>query len=490
MGCRRGCSPTQAVIRCSFATSGFVFSNGGAARPCKSSYHPQCIRAGLPFTSRRRHSGGLVFPKISTWPTFVCEACTVRAVLDRELTAPDDWKLLCFERMRLLDMAHSWAEGTHSLYQSKIRFLHRFAHAFGVRVLSRAPLAQPPVGDEIPLMWAQLSYSLQPGRRRTPEGTRMTLSYGTIRQLRSAASQHMAWDMMVRYPGHVYVDQGKRVINQACRPTDSLGATMFAAGLKARLGDESRPSVALLDRHVRWLDVDLDQRYRVARSDEVRCELAKAGLANLSFWLGWLRSRETFDMQWYRVALIEAADGPSVDLPRGIGVTQFFMGPETKSNRSRTADVIMASKTVSGYHISRWVQRVRLSSGGGSDWSDDRSLVFSHPDGTAWTSAYFRFRYLYPALEAQRETDPLLRAFDGTPGNSIREKIWSLHCYRRGARSHVSRGGKKLARHRRATEAQVYEHGRWRRQRSGEKIDVMCREWLTRDRIKITLYSM
>jgi hypothetical protein len=265
---------------------------------------------------------------------------------------------------------------------------------------------------------------------------------------------------------------------------------MFAAGLKARLGDESRPSVALLDRHVRWLDVDLDQRYRVARSDAVRCELAKAGLANLSFWLGWLRSRETFDMQWYRVALIEAADGPSVDLPRGIGVTQFFMGPETKSNRSRTADVIMASKTLSGYHISRWVQRVRLSSGGGSDWSDDRSLVFSHPDGTAWTSAYFRFRYLYPALEAQRETDPLLRAFDGTPGNSIREKIWSLHCHRRGARSHVSRGGKKLARHRRATEAQVYEHGRWRRQRSGEKIDVMYREWLTRDRIKITLYSM
>ncbi len=116
--------------------------------------------------------------------------------------------------------------------------------------------------------------------------------------------------------------------------------------------------------------------------------------------------------------------------------------------------------------------------------------MFSHPDGTAWTSAYFRFRYLHPALEAQRETDPLLRAFDGTPGNSIREKIWSLHCYRRGARSHVSRGGKKLARHRRATEAQVYEHGRWRRQRSGEKIDVMYREWLTRDRIKITLYSM
>jgi hypothetical protein len=135
--------------------------------------------------------------------------------------------------------------------------------------------------------------------------------------------------------------------------------------MKARLGDESRPSVALLDRHVRWLDVDLDQRHRVARSDAVRNELAKAGLANLSFWLGWLRSRETFDLQWHNVVLIEAADGPSVDLPHGVGVAQCFMGPETKSNRSQTADVIMASKTVSGHHIGRWVQRVRLSSGGG-----------------------------------------------------------------------------------------------------------------------------
>jgi hypothetical protein len=70
----------------------------------------------MPFTSRRRDSEDLVFPKISMWPTFVCEACTVRGVSDRELTGPEDRKLLCFERMRLLDMAHSWAEGTHLLY--------------------------------------------------------------------------------------------------------------------------------------------------------------------------------------------------------------------------------------------------------------------------------------------------------------------------------------------------------------------------------------
>jgi hypothetical protein len=33
-----------------------------------------------------------------------------------------------------------------------------------------------------------------------------------------------------------------------------------------------------------------------------------------------------------------------------------------------------------------------------------------------------------------------------------------------------------------APEAQVqHQHDRWRRQRSGEKIDVMCREWLIRE---------
>jgi hypothetical protein len=254
--------------------------------------------------------------------------------------------------MLLLDMAHSWAEGTHLLYQSKIRFLHRFELAFDVQVLRSAPLAAPPVSAEIPLMWAQLSYSLQSGRRKTSDGTCMTLAYA-IRQLCSAVSQYMAWDMMVRYPGNVYMDQGKRIIHQACRPTDSLGATLFASGLKARIGSESRPSVALLDRHVRCMDADLDRRYRAATTPAVRDELAKAGLANLSLWLGWLRSAENFELQWAQVSMVEPADGPSVDLPRGCGVVQYFMQPETKSSRSQTADVVIAAKTLSGYRIGR-----------------------------------------------------------------------------------------------------------------------------------------
>jgi hypothetical protein len=481
----------MAILKCSFVDSGFPFSDGRPARSCKSVYHPLCIRAGLPFSSRRKNSGGLTFPDVVVWPTFVCEACTVRAILDRELTGADDWKLMCFERMRLLDMAHCWAEGTHKVYQSKIRFLRRFEETFGVRVFSHKPLDKPPTSDEIPLMWAQLSYSLQTGRRLSTDGSRMTLTYSTIRQLRSAASQYMAWEMMIRYPGSVYMDQGKRLIQQTCRPTDSFGATMFASGLKARIGDESRPSVALLDRQIRWLDMDLNRRYEAASTDTARNEIAKAGLANLSLWLGWLRSSETFGLPWKNIESIEPADGPTVDLPVGCGIVQFYMQAETKTNRSQTADVVMAYKTLSGYRIGRWLHRVRSSSGQDPlEWSDDPSLVFCHRNGTPWTSEYFRYTYLYPALKAQREAgDAFLRAFDGRPGNSIPEKFWSLHCYRRGARSHVSRASKNLARYRRASTDQVYEHGRWRRQRSGELVDVMYREWLIRDRIKITLYS-
>jgi hypothetical protein len=52
---------------------------------------------------------------------------------------------------------------------------------------------------------------------------------------------------------------------------------------------------------------------------------------------------------------------------------------------------------------------------------------------------YFRRTYLYPALETQRLAgDPDLVAFDGGPGNSNPSTFWSLHCYRRAARTQVS----------------------------------------------------
>ena len=80
---------------------------------------------------------GLVFPKVSVWPSFVCEACTVRAVVNRELHSREDYALMALERMRLIDVAHYWAPATHSKYQDKLRFLKKFQDQFpGLTILN------------------------------------------------------------------------------------------------------------------------------------------------------------------------------------------------------------------------------------------------------------------------------------------------------------------------------------------------------------------
>jgi hypothetical protein len=155
VGCRQGLSVDPYVIRCSFSDSGFPFSDGSAAYPCYSAYHTTCFEAGPPFSSRRKDGSGLTFPKIKTWPNFICEACTVRSVLDRELTGPSDWKLVCFERMRVLDMSHHWSLGTHAKCQGKLAAVTQFETEFDLdrRILRPTPLLRPPAGADIGLMW-------------------------------------------------------------------------------------------------------------------------------------------------------------------------------------------------------------------------------------------------------------------------------------------------------------------------------------------------
>lgn len=282
------------------------------------------------------------------------------------------------------------------------------------------------------------------------------------------------------------LDEKKRVLYHKCRPTDDLGSSIFASGFATRIGQESTPSVALLDRHVRKIDADLTSRFWAARTRAARRELSKAGLLNTLLWLAWLRSMEAFSLKWADVQVIEPADGPSVDLPKGIGAVLLQLLPETKSSRTKKADVVCAYKTMSGYTLGRWISRARCYSK-----ASDSELLFCHPNGRAWDSLYFRETYLYPGLRSQQAAgDPLLKAFDALTGpNSIAAKFWSLHCDRRGARTQSTRGGHVGGYYfSKATKDQVYEHARWERKRSGEQVDVIYREWTIRDRIKITLY--
>jgi hypothetical protein len=228
----------------------------------------------------------------------------VRSVLHRELTGPDDWQLLCLERMRLVDMAHYWALGTHKVYKSKLAVLRNFETNYGLCFLKPTALLRPPSGPEIPLMWCQEAYSLRPGSSRRISGdAALTPAFTTIRGLRSAASQYFAWDMMISNPATV-LDAHQRVLLQPCRPTDSIGCSFHAGGMSSRIGNEAQPSLPLLDCHVRSLDADLDRRYLLATTPLARRNLALAGFAHLTLWLGWLRSSEVFGLTWQDLLVI------------------------------------------------------------------------------------------------------------------------------------------------------------------------------------------
>jgi hypothetical protein len=252
----------------------------------------------------------------------------------------------------------------------------------------------------------------------------------------------------------------------------------------ARIGDDSRPSIALLDSQVRAFDDEPNFRFLQAQNVSAQREFALAGLANLTLWLGWLRTSECFGITWADCTILDPARGPEMDLPIGCGAVAFRLAPETKSNRVSRPDVLIAYQTTSGLHIGKWLYRAQAHVGFA------HSLIFTNINGSPWTSHYFRRAHLYPFLYSRQALgDPYLTPFSGEKGNSIEEKFWSLHCYRRGARSHVSRGGKfGLHRFKKATQVQVYEHARWRRRRSSEAIDAIYREWNPIDRIQLTLY--
>jgi hypothetical protein len=491
-GCHQSLSRNPEKLRCAFMDVGSATLGGIPIRPCKTAYHPTCIAFGSPFTSRHRYQAGLAFPAIHDWANFICKACTVRGILQRNLTGPDDWQLLALERMRLIDMAHYWAVNTHKTYGTKLQILRNFGTTYGFTVLQSTPLLRPLDGPEIFIIWCQEAYGLRPGHsRRKDNSDDLTLAFLTIRSIRSAASQFFAWDMMVSKPHEAYLDDRKRIIQQGCRPTDSRGPTFHASVMSAQIGDEAHPPMPLLDKHVHHLDQDLNQRYLGAQIPTDRRHFATAGLANLSLWLAWLCSSKVFGLEWCDLGVTEPHNGPQEDLPLGCGVFLFRLSPEIKSSHTKRADVVAAYETLSGLHLDKWFHRSRVAAGIGTTWSNTRLASFLHDDGTPWTSLYFRQQFLYPSLHAQQAAgDAYLRPHSGGLGNTLEANFWSLHCYQCRARSHVSRGG-IYGQHcfRKPTLDQVYEHACWRRRRSREAIDVLYREWGVRHLIRLTLYG-
>jgi hypothetical protein len=212
---------------------------------------------------------------------------------------------------------------------------------------------------------------------------------------------------------------------------------------------EAKPSKALLFRHVLWIDVFLQEVCASTDDPEYRAEIA---------------------------------------LPAHTGAVAFRFLPQTQSDRTTNADVLIAYNTFSGLSIGKWCHRLRESLGF-DEFPTDSTPIFVTREGTPWTSNYFRTTYLIPFLEMQRTNgDMHFTSCDGSPGNTIADHFWSLHSYRRGGRTHVSR--RRVGCFRKATAQEIAEHGRWRASRTSMDMPTLYLEWTYLDRISITLLCM
>jgi hypothetical protein len=420
---------------------------------------------------------------------FVCESCTVRAALGRELTGVGrDRELLALERMRMIDAAHSWALSTAEKTARGLRHIALFCDDHDLPDPFCGSLPRPPMSPGLPILWAMEKYtlmeSLKPG-----DGPPSLVTFNSARYLRSAASAFFAWHLSLSHPASVWRNRERQVLwGAGVSPTDDLLVSMTIDGMARRLGTESRPSVALNGRHVAWNIRHRSQLYaQPGLSLLTRYNLAAGNVAELVTWLGWLRSAETFGLEWDDVEIIQPVDSLRRALPLNTGAVLLRLLEETKSDRYKAADVILAFKSASGLSLGYWLGElsiIRQALG----WTYSHVLV--HPNGKPWTSHFFRETHVYPLLELQRLAgDPFLAAFDGRPGNSIRDKIYSLHSYRRGADTWVHK--KREGCVRRATVLEITEHGRWRiKNRGSESMPVHYRELSMEERLYITLFCM
>lgn len=117
MGCHQGLLRSTTQHICLFARDGFT-QDGRFFVPCGTTYHIGCIKVGEPFRTRLPAGRGLAYPKVVISPSFICEACTVRAQIGGELRkSGGHLTLLMLERMRLIDQANAWSASSHAVYQ-------------------------------------------------------------------------------------------------------------------------------------------------------------------------------------------------------------------------------------------------------------------------------------------------------------------------------------------------------------------------------------
>ena len=483
-------STSEPSYRCIFELDGFSY-RGTPFRPCRSRYHLGCIRLGHPFRTRLPGGRGMSMPPLRIHPPFVCEACTVRVHLGRELTrSANDTELLMLERARMIDVANNLAASTWRGYQSSFRrFLDFQSRHPGITILRTTPLDHPSDSPAIPAAWSQQAHVLEKPRGHHPNSTEQ-VSFDTARKARSALTAWFRADLAVAYPEQVTkMDSSNRtVVVQKCIPSDELVYSMMSVGMSKRLGSGSEPPVAITAKQVLWQDQHCHRAYRDAPNDFARLEIATAGATNTGAWLSWLRGSELFGLDWEDATVTQPQHGPVLGLEVGNGAIGLRLLPETKTNRTSRVDQYVSYHSASGLSLGVWLDRLddlhtRL-------FGQTTGPIFRSFSGERWTSTYFRHTYLYPWLNQQRlEGDPMLQKFDpASERDSIPARFYSMGSYRRGGRSHVAK--KRPGCVRKATPAEVYEHGRWSIRTGTEAAPIHYNEPSVPDKLDITLLCM
>ena len=258
--------------------------------------------------------------------------------------------------------------------------------------------------------------------------------------------------------------------------------------MERRLGTENTPSMALQAHHIKFnlraRETALGQMPSDSRG---HYQLCLAQLAELLAWTGWLRANEIFSLRWCDIKCIPPSRAPSHGLPSGSGALLLKLLESTKSEQTKTADHIVAYTTASGLSPGRMFDRVWNLRGQGLNPDE---YIFVTSQGEQWTSLHFRELYVYPYLYQQLASgDALLNTYAQSDPTLLRQRLYSLHSWRRGGRTHVSR--KRQGCVRAATEQEIRDHGRWRsRGKVGPDMVTHYREPSYEDRIYITLLCM
>jgi hypothetical protein len=127
---------------------------------------------------------------MALYQIFICEACRVRTICQRELQrTASDLALLMLEKTTIGDGYNHLSHGTMKAFKSKLNLMNNFKSDFKIPVIQRPHIDCPPASESRPLMWLQERYDLYPARwKRSPGLPEKTVKWGTVRALRSATA--------------------------------------------------------------------------------------------------------------------------------------------------------------------------------------------------------------------------------------------------------------------------------------------------------------